>query len=736
MRQKNWFMESLVPRRSGIRINSSSIGQRKVTRIWCGCWFGRFGLFRIHLGQGSDRIGILDPKMATGIIQITPAECKRRINYLEESHCKNKRPMLKTNNVSTIFILCYQWDSGAHNELEWMEDLDIQNLSSTSIRQDRNSGFKDGQRNHMNIIPTESKRMINYLEETPYQNKRPMLESRQILFQIFTFLISIRVRSTRRIWVICSVVELYHDNTKMPNQVWEETLLALDSDLDEHVLESLYEEKWRSPHSWRMGCHQKDIIIKKNLEVTQDRGPWLRTLVGSSSRTCLSLKKSAQETEHQPLFLQKGMNRKEHIVELEHQQARARMAENVLSTMTRQRKGNAKKSTKKRGENVISQYIGQTDEVHQERKIDFHVSTAKEGNCSHDRESDYWHSPHCKYFKKDESGMGKDCPFVHPQTKERSTSYHNNPTTKKLLVQQWILRITAPTRKPRRTFEQVVQSARWKLPSEKLGVRCSGQSLERAKFRDKFPSRYVIQTGTRIARHFYAPPYDQKVYRVEWGARRVCTAWKHTNLARTSSRQKGPKMCIKQISSEAGSLQRRRIQRPAWWYIPKKGRTSSTMALLCTWWDYLFWIIKRERLFGQSSNFLDIQAANGIVVSDTQTMVYIKELGADLLVQLVKDSPPLLSFGKTMQWTWWFLFEAVRWNSLIIIREDSDRIQHRKFRLRGCRYQTEGFTIHGFLYSQGKFWARTRSGGHNAGSVPTIFRRIWSTRCIFFSSES
>ena len=41
---------------------------------------------------------------------------------------------------------------------------------------------------------------------------------------------------------------------------------------------------------------------------------------------------------------------------------------------------------------------------------------------SDDRECDYWHLLHCKYFKKDRCEMGKDCLFVHPQTKTRLTS--------------------------------------------------------------------------------------------------------------------------------------------------------------------------------------------------------------------------------------------------------------------------------------------------------------------------
>ena len=36
-------------------------------------------------------------------------------------------------------------------------------------------------------------------------------------------------------------VELYSDSFKMFNQAWEETFVALGTELDEHVLENLYE---------------------------------------------------------------------------------------------------------------------------------------------------------------------------------------------------------------------------------------------------------------------------------------------------------------------------------------------------------------------------------------------------------------------------------------------------------------------------------------------------------------
>ena len=42
----------------------------------------------------------------------------------------------------------------------------------------------------------------------------------------------------------------------------------------------------------------------------------------------------------------------------------------------------------------------------------------------------------------------------------------------------------------------------------------------------------------------------------------------------------------------------------------------------------------------------------------------------------------------------------------------------------------------GFIDSQGTFWAITRSGGHHARSVTTIYRSIKGTRCICFISKS
>ena len=60
----------------------------------------------------------------------------------------------------------------------------------------------------------------------------------------------------------------------------------------------------------------------------------------------------------------------------------------------------------------------------------------------------------------------------------------------------------------------------------------------------------------------------------------------------------------------------------------------------------VFFESQRKKTIRQSRTILDIQTASGVVVSDAQAKVYIKERGACLWVHLVKDSPSVLSLGR------------------------------------------------------------------------------------------
>ena len=53
-----------------------------------------------------------------------------------------------------------------------------------------------------------------------------------------------------------------------------------------------------------------------------------------------------------------------------------------------------------------------------------------------------------------------------------------------------------------------------------------------------------------------------------------------------------------------------------------------------------------KKTIRRSRTILDIQTASGVVVSDAQAKVYIKERGAYLWIHLVKDSPSVLLMGR------------------------------------------------------------------------------------------
>ena len=77
------------------------------------------------------------------------------------------------------------------------------------------------------IIPIEFKSKIYVLEET----------------QVFLFFHVSKIQEHTMIWSDLFDVELYDENLKMTNQVWEETLQVFSNDLDDGGLEKLCERK-------------------------------------------------------------------------------------------------------------------------------------------------------------------------------------------------------------------------------------------------------------------------------------------------------------------------------------------------------------------------------------------------------------------------------------------------------------------------------------------------------------
>ena len=105
--------------------------------------------------------------------------------------------------------------------------LDLRLVSRICCRSKFEKSRSEDRQGIMKIIPADLKRKINFLEETQYKSKCPMLTGRQILFQIFSFSNINKTQGHTMNLSYLLNVELYTDNLKVFNQPWEETLLAL-----------------------------------------------------------------------------------------------------------------------------------------------------------------------------------------------------------------------------------------------------------------------------------------------------------------------------------------------------------------------------------------------------------------------------------------------------------------------------------------------------------------------------
>ena len=184
-----------------------------------------------------------------------------------------------------------------------------------------NSGVEDCQKNHEDC-PAEVKRMINYLAEAQWKNKRPMLAGKQIVLHFFY-----TVNKTQGHTEWCT----------WPWFVWRQS----------QDVQSGWEENMTSPWSW-FGCtclgervwatsetfttHEAcddlksaEHFWKRNREATNDLGLWLIAFSNSISR--------------QQHTLQQRLKNKAHIVDLGCQKGSC----TVYSGMTWQRKGIAKR---------------------------------------------------------------------------------------------------------------------------------------------------------------------------------------------------------------------------------------------------------------------------------------------------------------------------------------------------------------------------------------------------------
>ena len=123
----------------------------------------------------------------------------------------------------------------------------------------------------MKTLPAEFKRKINFLEEAQYKNKRPKLTGRQITFQIFSFInIKKTPRHTTNLSDLLSVEVVQRQPQHVQSSLGRHTL-DLGNDLDEHVLQNLYERQVIKSElvNNALTFNHQNVILKRNREGTK-----------------------------------------------------------------------------------------------------------------------------------------------------------------------------------------------------------------------------------------------------------------------------------------------------------------------------------------------------------------------------------------------------------------------------------------------------------------------------------
>ena len=173
-----------------------------------------------------------------------------------------------------------------------------------------------------------------------------MLTGRQIMFHIFSFF---NINETQVHTMNSSellLVELYNDNVKIFNHASEETMLALVVDLDEHVLENLYERqanKFTLMKSAMTLFHQ-DVLVQKNQQATTDLRSMVKDILQQQQqqKMLISQNERARDRAAAAYSLKGPEEKGKYLRSLDIKKARAGKAENVLSNLSLQIKGKTK----------------------------------------------------------------------------------------------------------------------------------------------------------------------------------------------------------------------------------------------------------------------------------------------------------------------------------------------------------------------------------------------------------
>ena len=112
-------------------------------------------------------------------------------------------------------------------------------------------------------IQKHAKGIAKIIPRNGTKRNSTMLTSRQIIHQIFSFF---TINKTQAMSVTDLFnIEMRHDNLKVFNQPWEETQLLLDKNVDEELLENLYERQLRKSSLMKnaLSLYHSDILLKR-----------------------------------------------------------------------------------------------------------------------------------------------------------------------------------------------------------------------------------------------------------------------------------------------------------------------------------------------------------------------------------------------------------------------------------------------------------------------------------------
>ena len=223
-------------------------------------------------------------------------------------------------------------------------------------------------------------------------------------------------------------VELYNDNLKMFYQAWWETLLALGKDLDEHILEKLYERQGETVYTHESRgnfiaarhCSEKGA---EKLSPIEDNGQW-HPRPATAEHVDFSKRAIKRQSSSSMLFERTWWTMQRlSVLDVEKLvPERRKMFIRLWHNTERKGKGNRSCRFVERDNSAERQYARNTWKSQSGKEDRPPCFNRKRGNCSHDRECDYWHPPHGRYCKKNTCQMWKDCPFTHSQKQNRSTS--------------------------------------------------------------------------------------------------------------------------------------------------------------------------------------------------------------------------------------------------------------------------------------------------------------------------